>query len=417
METIGRRLRQAREARFLSLEQAAQATLIRRHYLQALEAGDLERMPSRTQARGFLRAYAAYLGLDANELIGELDREAAPATPVPPPPPTTDEKTPSDAESDEVDAIYREIGAKLGAQRELLGLSVEDIERHTRLRRRYLRSLETGDFDDLPSPVQGRGMLKIYAEFLGLDVDAVLLRYADALQRRLQAAQASQPAKKPRPRARPTRPWSPLRRLFSVEVLLTGVVVLALAGFITWGLVNIFQARQDVEPTPTAPSIVDVLLAPPTATITFTPEPPTETPLTGVLLVTPATLEVTPANTLLPTETGLVQVYITVRQRAWMRAVVDGKVEFEGRVLPGSAYQFAGDSQVEIVTGNAGALQVFFNQQDLGSMGNFGQVVDRVFTVEGVLEPTPSITPTPTITPVPSPTPAPSATSGAAGNP
>lgn len=412
-ETIGQRLRQAREARYLSLEQAAQATYIRRHYLQALEAGDLERLPSRTQARGFLRAYAAYLGLEADELIAELDREALPITSPAQPEQPPVEATPA-AQSDETAAIYAEIGGKLQAQRELLGLSVEDIERHTRLRRRYLRSLEAGDFDDMPSPVQGRGMLKIYAEFLGLDADAILLRYADALQARLQATQEKQPARPARPRVRPARPWSPLRRLLSGEFLLTGLVVIALAGFITWGVASILQARQAAQPSPTAPSIVDVLLAPPTATITLTPEPPTSTPVAGALPVTQAPLDVTLGATLQATETGLVQVYVTVRQRAWMRALVDGKVEFEGRVLPGSAYQFAGDEQVEIITGNAAALQVFFNQQDLGAMGNFGQVVDRVYTVEGVQEPTPSITPTETTTPVPSPTARPSPTPAAA---
>jgi len=83
-----------------------------------------------------------------------------------------------------------------------------------------------------------------------------------------------------------------------------------------------------------------------------------------------------------------------VRQRAWMRAIVDGVVEFEGRVVSGSAYPFAGEDSVEIQTGNGAALQVLFNSVDLGLLGASGQVVDRIFSLQGEVTPTPTITPT-----------------------
>jgi cytoskeleton protein RodZ len=94
------------------------------------------------------------------------------------------------------------------------------------------------------------------------------------------------------------------------------------------------------------------------------------------------------------------QVYIMVRQRAWMRVLVDGQVEFDGRVIPGSAYPFSGDESIEILTGNGAALEVFFNQDELGPLGALGEVVQRVFSVQGVQTPTPTLT----ITPLP-PTP------------
>src|SRR3989337_4257755 len=80
-ETIGRQLRQAREERNLTLEQVAQATHIRLHYLEALERGDFSRLPSKAQGRGFLRAYAGYLGLNPEPFLSSLDGEA-PISPV-----------------------------------------------------------------------------------------------------------------------------------------------------------------------------------------------------------------------------------------------------------------------------------------------------------------------------------------------
>ncbi len=67
-DTIGSTLKQKREARHLSIEQVAEQTRIRKHYLQALENDDLSVIPSMVQARGFLRIYAEFLGLNLDEL-------------------------------------------------------------------------------------------------------------------------------------------------------------------------------------------------------------------------------------------------------------------------------------------------------------------------------------------------------------
>ncbi len=99
---------------------------------------------------------------------------------------------PQGAEPESAEAIFTEVGKLLLRQRELLGLSLEDIERHTHLRQHYLQALEAGDLEGLPSPVQARGMLNNYAAFLGMDPETLLLRFADGLQARLQAKRAVQ---------------------------------------------------------------------------------------------------------------------------------------------------------------------------------------------------------------------------------
>ena len=68
-ESIGAKLRHAREQRRLTLEQVSETTKVRPHYLQALENDDLSAISSAAQARGFLRIYAGFLGLDAADLM------------------------------------------------------------------------------------------------------------------------------------------------------------------------------------------------------------------------------------------------------------------------------------------------------------------------------------------------------------
>ncbi len=56
----------------LTLEKVFESTRIRVQYLQALEEDDLSVMPSPVQARGYLRNYAEFLGLDVAKLLEEL---------------------------------------------------------------------------------------------------------------------------------------------------------------------------------------------------------------------------------------------------------------------------------------------------------------------------------------------------------
>jgi cytoskeletal protein RodZ len=255
-------------------------------------------------------------------------------------------------------------------------------------------------------------MLNNYATFLGLDPDPLLLRFAEGLQLRLAARQAAQPQPRKAVRSRQIVLPAPLRRIFSSDVLIGGGLAVFLIVFIFWGAIRIFATLTQTDVTPTAPSIAEVLLATSTPTPTDTPLPVTPTTL--------PTLEVFPTQALVTDEvTGAlispqpvtgVQVYVNVRQRAWMRALVDGVVEFEGRVVSGSAYPFTGENSVEIQTGNGAALQVLFNGVDLGLLGVSGQVVDRIFALEGEVTPTPTITPTASPTQPATPTPLPSST-------
>jgi cytoskeleton protein RodZ len=83
MGELGQLLREARERKGVSLEEVEAATKIRQKYLIALEEGDYEKLPPGVYVRGFLRSLAAYLDLEAQELITlygrEVPREAIPS--------------------------------------------------------------------------------------------------------------------------------------------------------------------------------------------------------------------------------------------------------------------------------------------------------------------------------------------------
>ena len=63
----------------------------------------------------------------------------------------------------------RTIGARLEEARISKRLTFEEIERDTRISRRYLEALERGHYEVLPAPVYARGFMRSYADYLGLD--------------------------------------------------------------------------------------------------------------------------------------------------------------------------------------------------------------------------------------------------------
>ena len=73
--SLGAHLRAVREHKGLSLLQVAEATRVRRVYLEALERNDVSPLPSRPFAVGYVRAYARSLGLDGDSAVARFKSE------------------------------------------------------------------------------------------------------------------------------------------------------------------------------------------------------------------------------------------------------------------------------------------------------------------------------------------------------
>jgi len=71
LKEVGEVFRQKRKELNLSLKEAENSTSIRTAYLQAIEDGEFGRLISPVYAQGFVRQYAAFLGIDAERIIKE----------------------------------------------------------------------------------------------------------------------------------------------------------------------------------------------------------------------------------------------------------------------------------------------------------------------------------------------------------
>ncbi len=361
LQSLGEILRQAREARALTLDEVETQTRIRVKYLHALEDGDLSVMPSATHAKGFLRNYAQFLHLDANALVSDF------AT--------------------------------------LTGLVSGGVTQRTapapQAGRRGPDAASYTDPADPSAPVILHNSPPPSSPFRPTYITPAN-RVGPATPRTMAGgSSASRPGAQPwsAPHGAPTyepppeeesRPPRSLPSRVMRSNVATGVILLL--GFI--GIVWFTTAKlsavsvQAIVPTPESADLIRQISG--SATV-------------------PATGTVRPTSTLIPSFVGpqafdRVVLKLSVEQRSWLRVTVDGKVVFAGQAEPGTVQNYEAEEVIVVEAGNAAGLLVTYNGQELGALGERGRVEKRFYTVGGQLTPTPTPTITPTSTPVPSPT-------------
>jgi hypothetical protein len=192
-------------------------------------------------------------------------------------------------------------------------------------------------------------------------------------------------------------------------------MAILLVGFAIWGVSRVMNIQSQREVKPTAPSISEVLLASPNPSLSTVT--PTFLPVESFPGEATVTVEIPTQNANAEVQLNLVAV-----ERTYMRVVVDGEIAFEGRVVPGNAYPFEAESQIEVLVGSGAAIRTVYNGRDLGLMGTFGQVVNNIYlgteiitptalaTATGTITLTPTNTASPTVTPRFTSTPVPSST-------
>jgi len=416
----GSELKKIREERKIPLEQVASDTRIRLSILQDLEDDAYSELSSSTQTKGFLRLYAQYLGADKKEpeqaiaATPAILPEPAPeppavqakpeeiSPPLPEPEPETRKKvevSPEQKEeaiettSAELEStkILEKIGRELSARRRYLNIGWDVIQEQIHIPKAQIQTLERGDLNAMTSPMQYKGLLQTYARFLNLDVESIMIRYADALQQRRVEINTTK-----RRRRKPGKVLHPflvsLKRFFTLDLFFGTLLILGILGFLIWGIARMSVATQAPQTTGTLPAVAEMLLSDPSE-VTPTALEPTSEQDTMIL------------PTVTPFFTGIVsdepiEVVLLARQNVWLRITSDGQVSFEGRMADGEVRSFTANESLELETGNIIALEIVHNQTRLEPISDRLGVASRIiFTIDGIQElpVTPSdLQPTPT---------------------
>ena len=75
MRTVGQMLKEARASKNVTLEQAEKETHIRKKFLAAIEDDNFQEIPSQAYAKGFIKNYSEYLGLNSRNVMAFFRRQ------------------------------------------------------------------------------------------------------------------------------------------------------------------------------------------------------------------------------------------------------------------------------------------------------------------------------------------------------
>ena len=127
------------------------------------------------------------------------------------------------------------IGEVLKRTRTRQGIEIAEVEERTKIRTKYLRALESEDWDLLPSPAYARGFLRTYAQLLGLDADAIVDEFRRQVESEPDAALAygfGEPVLEGRRRPGGPEPGRWRGGVLVVVGLIAAVLVLAVIGLV-----------------------------------------------------------------------------------------------------------------------------------------------------------------------------------------
>ena len=246
------------------------------------------------------------------------------------------------------------LGETLHDRRQALGISLDEVERSIRVRRRLLEALEAGEYERLPNPGYVRGYISSYARLLELDPVALLNMYkaetggahGNDLQRLPQRQEAVVPTGQ--------------QHVIRWRVSVTAIAVIVGVGLIVWWALGMRTSKS--EPT-------------------ILPEP---APATA-----PTTEQTSPANSAAPTKTApptpedltptkpfVLKVMVAGNSASWFRITIDGDVAYEGVLSGGQAKTYDVAESAIVLVGKPEAATVLKDGKKVAikDSGDLGKV-------------------------------------------
>lgn len=279
----------------------------------------------------------------------------------------------------------KSIGRILRDARTEKNISLEQASKNTKIHLNILKVLESEDIKTL-GMVYAKSFLKLYAEYLGLDKEAILRRFQEAASQEETKALRRVRFPGEAPSAKGGR-FHLTGFLKSAEKFLKGinykiVVILIVALAVIAGVVKFVKHRQLTAPaaekaeSKNLPSLKPVSKKPliPSKALpkkTISPEAAKSAE------VKRAALAKEPVAAVAKAQEKIVLV-VKAKDKSWLSVKVDGKTVFRSILTKGTAESWQAREKIELTVGNAGAVELELNGKLLGKIGRPGQTLKNV---------------------------------------
>ncbi len=249
--------------------------------------------------------------------------------------------------------------------------SLKDISRATKIRTGLLEAIEEDRYNELPPRAYLRGLLKLYAQEIGVNPDEVLERYEVSVPVTAEVKYFKKFHRK-----------SGIR-IQHVCIPLSVIILVILIGYIISANRELRKAASpsapaSLEKPPVQVSVTPALDTP--AVQKAAPRPATDTKgLTDVKSVAAVTPTTSPHQENVSHDSGPFSIKFAANALTWIRIQADEDDHFDILLQPGESYTHRAKSTMKLKLGNAGGVFLYFNGTRLEKAGKSGEVVDLEF--------------------------------------
>jgi cytoskeleton protein RodZ len=262
-------------------------------------------------------------------------------------------------------------GEQLKREREMRGVSLEEISAATRIGTRFLEALENEQWDRLPGGVFNRGFIRAVARFLGLDEESLIADYALETQGRVPPATWAPPASPPSRRGL----WA------SLAVLL--IAALAGGGWLAYRYsASLLMSRRLHAATAkdSSPQVSPAATTAPGAAVPGPPSVATEGSASPTAEASAPSPPVVSAGTSNPPlvaarsqEMQPLELRVQAPKTVHVTVVADGNTIFTGQLDAGQTRTFQANDGFEVFASEASAVLLELNGQLVPPLGPSGQ--------------------------------------------
>ena len=260
-------------------------------------------------------------------------------------------------------------GARLKKIRQERGLSLEEIQKKTKIHINVLRAIEGDSISNL-SPIYLKGFIKIYCNYLGLDLKEYLGETSQANKPVLNAAVGrdigERVERKPALAKEFTVKLSAIRPSDGFKRIIVFVVIAVIFIFLA---VKLVKAISVWHKNKSAKARVFV--------------PASKTKARRELLpkeaINKSSVKNIPKQAKAQKELSQgFMLGIFAREKSWVSAKVDGKVVFHGVLAAGRSETWQAKERIELSLGDAGAVELQVNDQRFTKLGRRGQSLKNI---------------------------------------
>jgi cytoskeleton protein RodZ len=269
-------------------------------------------------------------------------------------------------------------GDSLKREREMRGVSLDEISVATRIATRFLQAIENEQWDQLPGGVFNRGFVRAFARYLGLDEENIVAEYALAVGDRpsVPVWTGSPPA------VTSEQPWA--------AWIIAGIIVIALIAGGWFAARRIYawraarRAAQNAAVTAAPETPANPVPAAASSDSSANPVATSETP-SGKVDSSPVTNATSPtASSATPTIPGRLELKIEAGKKTKVTVDADSNRVFNGTMKAGEDHTFTAKDRFQISARDAGALLLELNGKTLAPIGPPGHAGKVTVTREAL---------------------------------